>query len=352
MISACAGGSETRPRFSIRSTSTRPRSTTRLASSTARSGVVAARGARRAARAARRPALTRKPSLLHLRASLQYNPARSPFLRRTNMFCGFRTAQPFASCGHLKNCFANFTSLDGFDECLEFDVHANLHAMHAGMWDCSVDVSQVRPARPRACDARARSSARRALFPPTQWIATMGPSISTDLMSFVVLTLPTLLADRESNFPWLFCPTSCALNATACRCTSSIGNLDRMSDNEVYKNLYNALQYMQNGAYLGDVRRRRARGRRAPALLLARALIRGRPPPRGSATSKSSMTGRSSSARRRARSRRATTRNSNGSCSRSEQRARTRARARARRARRARRAHASSRARRSSPIRA
>ena len=55
MISACAGGSETRPRFSIRSTSTRPRSTTRLASSTARSGVVAARGARRAARGARRP---------------------------------------------------------------------------------------------------------------------------------------------------------------------------------------------------------------------------------------------------------------------------------------------------------
>ena len=260
------------------------------------------------------------------------------------MFCGFRTAQPFASCGHLKNCFANFTSLDGFDECLEFDVHANLHAMHAGMWDCSVDVSQVRPARPRACDARARSSARRALFPPTQWIATMGPSISTDLMSFVVLTLPTLLADRESNFPWLFCPTSCALNATACRCTSSIGNLDRMSDNEVYKNLYNALQYMQNGAYLGDVRRRRARGRRAPALLLARALIRGRPPPRGSATSKSSMTGRSSSARRRARSRRATTRNSNGSCSRSEQRARTRARARAARAARAARSRVFSRA--------
>ena len=64
------------------------------------------------------------------------------------MFCGFRTAQPFASCGHLKNCFANFSSLDGFDQCLEFDVHANLHAMHAGMWDCSVDVSQVRPARP------------------------------------------------------------------------------------------------------------------------------------------------------------------------------------------------------------
>ena len=101
----------------------------------------------------------------------------------------------------------------------------------------------------------------------------MGPSISTDLMSFVVLTLPTLLADRESNFPWLFCPTSCALNATACRCTSSIGNLDRMSDNEVYKNLYNALQYMQNGAYLGDVRpRARARPPRPRSLLRARAV--------------------------------------------------------------------------------
>lgn len=84
------------------------------------------------------------------------------------------------------------------------------------------------------------------------WLEEIGPSVSTDLMSFVVLTLPTLLADRDTNFPWLFCPTSCAFNATACRCTSSIGNLDKMSDTEVYKNLYNALQYMQSGAYMGE----------------------------------------------------------------------------------------------------
>jgi len=216
----------------------------------------------------------------------EYNPAKSTYLQRTNSFCNFRTAQPFASCGHLKvtsthciafllsrslarcrrcwssprhnsasrrflvhelttsdsplrrslllalilaslqsrqNCYSNFSSLDGFDKCLEFDVHANLHAMHGGLWDCSEDVSM--------------------------WLEEIGPSVSTDLMSFVVLTLPTLLADRDTNFPWLFCPTSCAYNATACRCTSSIGNLDKMSDTEVYKNLYNALQYMQSGAF-------------------------------------------------------------------------------------------------------
>ena len=81
---------------------------------------------------------------------------------------------PTMACGAAKTCahrvldletgvidtVANFSSLDGFDQCLEFDVHANLHAMHAGMWDCSVDVSQVRRARPCASRARARALRR------------------------------------------------------------------------------------------------------------------------------------------------------------------------------------------------
>ena len=42
----------------------------------------------------------------------------------------------------MANCFSNYSSLYDFDQCLEDYVHANLHQMHAGMWDCSVDWKQ------------------------------------------------------------------------------------------------------------------------------------------------------------------------------------------------------------------
>ena len=69
------------------------------------------------------------------------NPMNSRVLQRTAEVCGHTSAQPPASCSRLVACFANYTTLDAFDLCLEADVHANLHGMNAGMWDCGVDVN-------------------------------------------------------------------------------------------------------------------------------------------------------------------------------------------------------------------
>mmetsp|Transcript_104779 Transcript_104779/g.302296 ORF Transcript_104779/g.302296 Transcript_104779/m.302296 type:complete len:321 (-) Transcript_104779:205-1167(-) len=45
----------------------------------------------------------------------------------------------FADCNYVSHCFGNYTSLYDFDTCVEKKVHAFLHSMHAGFFDCSVD---------------------------------------------------------------------------------------------------------------------------------------------------------------------------------------------------------------------
>ena len=71
------------------------------------------------------------------------NPSRA--LQRTNNFCGMENAQGFPSCARLRDCFSNFTSLYDFDLCVENNVHANLHGLHGGLWDCPVDLEAEGP---------------------------------------------------------------------------------------------------------------------------------------------------------------------------------------------------------------
>jgi hypothetical protein len=65
------------------------------------------------------------------------------YLTRSGTVCNFQLTQGFANCAHVSMCFekflANDRSLWDFDSCMERYVHANLHDMHAGMWDCAVD---------------------------------------------------------------------------------------------------------------------------------------------------------------------------------------------------------------------
>jgi hypothetical protein len=63
-------------------------------------------------------------------------------LQRSNNYCGFRSIQGQSTCGHVATCFETFennSDLYDWDICLEEKVHGNLHTMHAGQWDCSVD---------------------------------------------------------------------------------------------------------------------------------------------------------------------------------------------------------------------
>ena len=72
----------------------------------------------------------------------------TPYLTRSNSVCGFELTEGFSDCTHISKCFAKFetyneaggddrkSALYEFDLCMEHYVHANLHDMHAGLWDC------------------------------------------------------------------------------------------------------------------------------------------------------------------------------------------------------------------------
>lgn len=56
----------------------------------------------------------------------------SPYMQRSNSYCGFESIQGQVECTNLVKCFSDFESAHNlleFDECLEIKVHANLHYM-------------------------------------------------------------------------------------------------------------------------------------------------------------------------------------------------------------------------------
>ena len=63
---------------------------------------------------------------------------RQDYLQRTDKVCEFAVTEGFAECSSVSHCFGNYTTLYEFDMCFETHTHANLHAMHAGMFNCAV----------------------------------------------------------------------------------------------------------------------------------------------------------------------------------------------------------------------
>eukprot|EP00615_Pteridomonas_danica_P010877 CAMPEP_0114338606 /NCGR_PEP_ID=MMETSP0101-20121206/7157_1 /TAXON_ID=38822 ORGANISM="Pteridomonas danica, Strain PT" /NCGR_SAMPLE_ID=MMETSP0101 /ASSEMBLY_ACC=CAM_ASM_000211 /LENGTH=370 /DNA_ID=CAMNT_0001471261 /DNA_START=740 /DNA_END=1852 /DNA_ORIENTATION=- len=60
----------------------------------------------------------------------------------SNSYCGFRSTQGQVKGSNLVTCLDQYEGnhdFREFDVCLEDKVHANIHMMHAGQWDCAVD---------------------------------------------------------------------------------------------------------------------------------------------------------------------------------------------------------------------
>lgn len=74
---------------------------------------------------------------------------KSKHLQRTDYICGYHHKEGFSNCGDLWHCIENFmdgefSGLYEFDLCLEQNVHGALHDMHAGMWDCHMDLTEFK----------------------------------------------------------------------------------------------------------------------------------------------------------------------------------------------------------------
>ena len=146
--------------------------------------------------------------------------ASSRYVQRTNRFCGLKNEQPLPSCGALEACFLNKTGdgLLAFELCVENEIHANLHGVHGGYWDCPVDLDAF-------ADAHA-------------WA-------SRPLLSFLTATIAeNVLTKPQKVFDYVQCPGACALgvdDAATCHCWSTVPNVTSLNDTQVYAYLETAL---------------------------------------------------------------------------------------------------------------
>ena len=152
------------------------------------------------------------------------NPSRA--LQRTNNFCGMENAQGFPSCARLRDCFSNFTSLYDFDLCVENNVHANLHGLHGGLWDCPVDLEAELAAMPWASRA---------------------------LLSFVFANVAEEVLTKSSTlFDHYECPDACVVGEdtfATCRCTTTLNQstLAALDDHATFEYIGPAIAKLASG---------------------------------------------------------------------------------------------------------
>ena len=78
------------------------------------------------------------------------------FMARSDRMCGIDPRGEFATCGLFVDCFTNHDTFDGWEKCMERDVHAHMHVWHGGVWGCSEDVQEWIAARPGVPESVAR----------------------------------------------------------------------------------------------------------------------------------------------------------------------------------------------------
>lgn len=163
--------------------------------------------------------------------SMRYvNPSR--YLQRTDEFCGFRTVEGPASCGHMMRCFDNYTTLYAWDRCIEDHIHGNIHNLHTGMWRCPV-------------------SWRAFADEHASWL-------DPHLLSLLAVHAPFLIQSVSADL--VQCPAHCGRRRgfSECRCSptdasnvSAVGDVDALSCEAVYGWVGEHYEKLYETGYLG-----------------------------------------------------------------------------------------------------
>jgi hypothetical protein len=159
----------------------------------------------------------------------------SEHLQRSNQYCGFSSVQGQSECANVQICFDKFASssnLREFDICMEHYVHANLHTMHSGQWDCSISWSDFYEEH-------------------EEWLDEM-------LLSILAVHASGISVDYISK-GYVTCPSSCdaADGSEACSCYSSydkvvtLDDVDSLTDVELFERCQDIYSAMAKGDLKG-----------------------------------------------------------------------------------------------------
>merc|ERR1719329_1892771 len=70
-------------------------------------------------------------------------PTTSTTLQRSTSFCGIKDPQSMPGMTNIVHCLSTYMNLIDIEACLETNVHANLHSLHGGAWDCAFDLQAL-----------------------------------------------------------------------------------------------------------------------------------------------------------------------------------------------------------------
>eukprot|EP00904_Undaria_pinnatifida_P001214 jgi/Undpi1/11093/HiC_scaffold_30.g13391.m1 len=73
-------------------------------------------------------------------------------LSRTHSFCGFAGTTSFPRCEDVIDCFDNNKSLQAWSDCMEDNIHADMHGWLGGAWGCKADMGNFKDEHPEYSD--------------------------------------------------------------------------------------------------------------------------------------------------------------------------------------------------------
>ncbi|CAN0296786.1 unnamed protein product [Pylaiella littoralis] len=148
-----------------------------------------------------------------------------PGVIRTNSYCGLESASSLPRCDAFVTCFESCSSLYDWATCMEQSVHASIHGMIGGGFDCNVDMFEFRQNSPQ-----------------------FSPGLLSFVLEYIVANRwPTngLMGDYNA------CNTECDVDQTQpCGCTCTTDPFE-WTDEEVYQHMKPVLQTLQGRAH-GD----------------------------------------------------------------------------------------------------
>ncbi|CAB1114279.1 TYR [Ectocarpus sp. CCAP 1310/34] len=154
-----------------------------------------------------------------------YNYQSIPGVSRTSSYCGLQGVSEFSKCEVFVGCFEDNNSLYEWAVCMEHSVHASMHGMIGGGFNCNVNMAEFQEANPQ---------------------------FSPELLTF---TLQFLLANKWPSNSLMedfnYCDEDCAVGQThPCGCTC-ITDPFEWTDDAIYDFMEDAMETLQLRAH-GD----------------------------------------------------------------------------------------------------
>ena len=140
----------------------------------------------------------------------------SHFVTRAHTFCGLPITMPLPGCAEMLGCL-KATNLPDLHECMENELHGDLHAILGGSWDCAYELADV-----------VSLTANHTNLLLTQDFASIYDSEYQQLLGEIGCKAKPIW-NKMWNKKFMKCPLYCSEDTTFANCSCSCPSLDHVT---------------------------------------------------------------------------------------------------------------------------